>query len=785
MCRLNLDSSLSYLWERTRSVDERVQTSFRQHLQQLLPSDFSILAVGGYGRNEQFPHSDVDLLFLSAKAEPTAQQREAISSFLRDLWDSGLRASHSLRTIEDCCTLHEGNLELTISLLDQRLVAGDKALHARLVPRLETFLKSKSNLVARELVAKTRARHQQFQGTIYHLEPNVKESPGCLRDLQVVRWLSRLLEKTPSPAIADAFEFLASIRRQLHERHGRDNNILNFESQDALSSSPENLMRDFYRHARFVFRSVTRLMDPVESKDRALLSHFRDFRSRVSTSEFTVSREMILARSPQLLASDSGLILRLFQFIGRHGFRMAPDTEQRLEAFPSQPAALTWKDVKEILNLPQASKALRAMHETGVLGKLFPEWSEIECLVVRDFYHRYTVDEHTIVAIENASAPTDSRFQALLSEIGRPDLLRLALVFHDIGKGDGDHVVESAKIARKVMDRWKAPAEDRETVAFLVEQHLTLSAVMNKRDLTDPTTADELSERIGTIERLKLLTLLTYADIGAVFPGALTPWRLEQLWRTYCLAAEKLTRELESDRIHDAEGRSQEEAAFLEGLPARYLKTHTAAEIANHMTMALEAKEKGAAATVERADDAWRVAVVSSDRPFLFASLAGALAGSGLNIVKAEAFSNAQGQVVDTFAVEDAHRNLELNPEEVIRLRKTLVKVALGEKDAQTMLRSRPKPSGWRASLNPRVRFDNRAATGATLIEIVAEDRPGLLFELATALSRSGCDIDVVLIDTEAHQALDVFYVRYSGGRLPEDLHAPLREQLLSICSVT
>ena len=770
--------------ERTLSVDERVRSSFDTHLKRVFPEGLAVLAVGGYGRKEQFPHSDVDLLFLSAKAEPTPAQREAMATFLREVWDGGLRASHSFRTVEDCAELHEGNLELTISLIDRRFLCGDGALIDKLVPKLDSFLNARNTVIARELVAKTRERHSRHQDTIYHLEPNVKEAPGGLRDLQVVRWLSRLLGKSEPAAFPDALEFLADVRSRLHERFARDNNILNFESQDAVSAAPELLMRDYYRHARIVFRAATRLMDPVESKDRPLLSQFRDFRSRVSTSEFTVSREMIYARSPQLLATDTGLVLRLFQFVGRHGFRMAPDTEQRLDAVAPNAGALAWRDVKELLSLPQPAKALRAMHETGVLGRYLPEWKEVECMVLRDFYHRYTVDEHTIVAIEHASAPSDKRFQSLLSEIGRPDLLRAALVFHDIGKGDGDHVVESARIARDVMNRWGAPEEDRETVAVLVEQHLTLSTVMSKRDLSDSGTAVELAARAGTIERLKLLTLLTYGDISAVFPGAMSPWRLEQLWRTHCVAADELTRELESDRIHLPQGRSAEESAFLEGLPARYLRTHPQKEIGRHLELAREASAKGAAADVGQADGTWRVTVASADRPFLFASLAGALAGFGLNILKAEAFSNAAGVVIDSFAAEDPHRTLELNPEEVQRLRKALVKVALGEKDAQAMLRSRPRPSGWRAKLSPRVRFDNEAAAGATLIEIVAEDRAGLLHDLAATLSRSGCDIDVVLIDTEAHQALDVFYVRYGGGRLPEDLHPPLREQLLAICSV-
>ena len=335
------------------------------------------------------------------------------------------------------------------------------------------------------------------------------------------------------------------------------------------------------------------------------------------------------------------------------------------------------------------------------------------------------------------------------------------------------------------MTRWGAPPEDIETVVFLVLQHITLSSVMSKRDLADPATARELAEQIGTIENLKLLTLLTYADISAVYPGAMTPWRLEQLWRVYLSTHEELTRELETDRIPASVsgGEASEEAALLEGLPARFLRTHSKAEIAALVALAREQRTEEAAVAIDRHLGVWRATVLAADRPALFASLAGALAGFGCNIVRAEAFGNARGLVLDTFAFEDPHRNLDQNPEEVDRLQRVLLRTALGKHNVTQLLEGRKRAHKQKRVLEPKVNISNHAVDRATLVEVLAADRPGLLHDLASAISGAGYDIDVVLIDTEADKALDVFYLKHGGGQVEEVRHAALRDQLLRACS--
>jgi [protein-PII] uridylyltransferase len=285
---------------------------------------------------------------------------------------------------------------------------------------------------------------------------------------------------------------------------------------------------------------------------------------------------------------------------------------------------------------------------------------------------------------------------------------------------------------------------------------------------------------VETIERLKLLTMLTYADISAVNPQAMTPWRLEQLWRAYLLAHEELTRELGTARIHDVLGLEPERTQFLEGLPTRYLRTHSASEIDGHLALARQLQSRPLAIEIEHERSTYRLTLLTRDRPALFAPVAGAISSFGLNILKAEAFSNAQGIAVDTFTFSDPHRTLELNPPEVDRLRGIVRKVVEGKQDATKLLRGRPKPLlSSRARLKPRVAFNNDASETATLIEIVAEDRPGLLYHLARTITEEGCNIEVVLIDTEAHKALDVFYVSKIGGEVEDRL----KNALMAACA--
>jgi len=789
----------------TGLVDGIAQAAYQATLEPASGGSAAMLAVGGFGRCELFPYSDVDILILLERESQAASLKDALSEFVRLFWDAGLRLSHSVRTVAECAELHEQNIELNISLLDRRLLAGSSDLNSKLEAKLGPFFDRHSRALAQHLARLARGRHRKFQDTFYHLEPDIKETPGGLRDLHLVGWLGKLRKSDAAAPglLAAPARFLNSLRCFLHYRDSRDQNLLSFEAQEELAAravslfpTPSEFMREYFRNARFIDSEARRTLDSTEKSETSLIHQFRDWRSRLSNGDFTVSQERVFLRTPAQLEKDPSLALRLFEFVARHGIPLAAETERRLEqnresfARYCKTGQPLWPALRAILSQPHAALALRAMHYTSLVQALFPEWEKITCLVVPDYYHRYTVDEHTLVAIERlaelaqAKDQTKLRFAEILSEIADQALLRFALLFHDAGKGDndGDHSRRSVHLARQAMQRIQMPKEDQARVEFLIEHHLDLSAVMNSRDLHDPATAALLAERIGTIEQLKLLAVLTYADISAVNPAAMTPWRLEQLWQTYRITHQELVRELETGRIRELPQELPEMAAFIKGFPTRYLRTHTPAEIEAHIALKELSRPTGAAVEIERQASVYRATIVARDRPALFSSLAGALSSFGMDILKAEAFANAQGLVLDTFVFADPKRTLDLNAQEIERLQQSLERAAQGKLNVEQLLKARPAPPKPKRRTQPSVHFDSEACETATLVEIIAEDRPGLLYDLASTFSAAACNIDVVLIDTEGHKAIDVFYVAADGKKLNPELEKLLGRKLLAAC---
>jgi [protein-PII] uridylyltransferase len=804
--------SLTALAERTAQVDRIVTEAASSSLFPMAPGGLAVLAVGGYGRRQLFPYSDVDVLLLYESERLAVASKDGISEFLQRLWDSGMRVSHSVRTPAECTEVHDSNTELNISLLDQRYLGGDRTLYARLVGKMPRFIIGNRDALIRNLSQLTRERHGKYANTFYHLEPNVKEGPGGLRDYQLICWLAQMRDTEPTRlGVADiaqdvqrAFRFLARLRCYLHCQSGRDNNVLSFEAQDVAAEQwhmgdPADWMREYYRHARAIYRAAIRQLESNEAQSNTLFTQFRDWRSRIANADFSVHRERAHFRSPQAMDFGPDVVLRFFEFIARHGIRPSFEAEQQIEARRSRLRAQCdesqplWPALSAIFSLPHAPLALRSMHETGVLTALFPELEHIECLVVRDFYHRYTVDEHTLVAYQNlwklgsADEQPLQSFGNLLREMQNYGALVFALIFHDSGKGvPGEgHIGGSLRLARTAMSRIQMPPQDGELVLFLIQKHLELSAAMQSRDLFDPQTIRDVAHQVATVERLKALTLLTYSDISAVNPNVMTPWRAEQLWQLYLMAYNELTRELESERIDDDPAGAPEMVEFLRGFPVRYLRTHDAAEIDAHIALEEKSRKRGVAVEIRKLDSAYQLTLVAAaDRPGLFAAAAGTLSSFGVNILKAEAFSNRRGLILDTFTFADPARTLELNPTEIDRLRMTAERVIAGKTDIRQLLRNRPKPvlPTRNARIPARVTFDGNASAAATLVEIVAEDRPGLLYDLASAFSSHGCNIEVVLIDTQAHKAIDVFYITEDGRKIEAEKREVLEEALRKAC---
>jgi len=804
--------AVTALAERTAQVDHLVSDSAASLLFPAIPAGLAVLAVGGYGRRQLFPYSDVDVLLLFESEKLALANKEAIAVFLQRLWDAGMRVSHSVRTPAECTEVHDKNIELNVSLLDQRYLAGDRALYARLVEKLPRFITANRDALIRNLSQLTRERHGKYADTFYHLEPNVKETPGGLRDFQLVCWLSQMRETDgsrlgmadPAAELQQAFRFLARLRCYLHCQSARDNNVLSYEAQDAAAEQwrmgdAAQWMRQYYRHARAIYRAAIRQLESNEAQSSSLFAQFRDWRSRLANADFSVHRERAHFRSPQALDAGPELVLRLFEFVARHGIRASFEAEQQIEArLPRlrdyfRDIRPVWPALSTILALPHAPLALRAMGGTGALTALFPELEQIECLVVRDFYHRYTVDEHTLVALQNLWSLRDADelplrpYGDLLREMQQPAVLLFALLFHDSGKGSpGEgHIDASLRLARSAMTRIQMPAHDRETALFLIRRHLELSSTMQARDLFDPQTVLDVAHQVETVERLKALVLITYADISAVNPDVMTPWRAEQLWQLYLMVYNELTRELETERIEIDSSGPPERQEFLRGFPTRYLRTRSETEIDEHLALESKNRKRGVGVDIRKLDSAYQLTMVTTaDRPGLFASVAGTLSSFGMNILKAEAFSNRRGLILDTFTFADPSRTLELNPTEIDRLRMIAERVIAGKTDVKELLRNRPKPSlpSRSARIAARVAFNSQASATATLVEIVAQDRPGLLYDLASAISKLGCNIEVVLIDTQAHKAIDVFYLTAGGKKLELGQQETLEEALRRAC---
>ena len=822
--------------DRSATVDQIVSGLFERMWPASQRDGCAVVAVGGYGRSELFPYSDVDLLFLFEKESAAERSKEALSQLLTALWDAQLRVSQSVRTISELMRLVDGNSELHISLLDLRFLAGDRAIYEELASRhLPKFFVRERKSLIRSLIQLAEERRREFGDTIYHLEPDIKEGPGGLRDLQLACWVAQLshvdAERIPASGehipselragLEEAKPFLFALRCYLHYFSGRDSNRLAFDLQETIAhdgsgkafrqvSSAADWMRDYFRHVRSIRRLAQRVIDEHAASRASLFSLLRNRRSNLSNRDFSVTHGRIFLRYSQAIESDPEIVLRLFRFVARHGLPPAPATErlvaEGLDAFRAWTAGAgnQWPLIAEILVLPHAYDALSAMHDTGALYALFPELEAIDCLVIRDFYHRYTVDEHTLLAIrtlhhlhQNPDEMT-LRFARLYDEVESPANLCLALLYHDVGKGSSEdgHVAQSAQAVAAAMARIRLDARDQRQVSFLVEQHLTMSHFLTKRDISDPETIEELVGIVGTIENLRALTLLTYADTSAVNPRAMTDWRKELLWQLYLAAFNRLTGETGDRRIggkaaapilariDDVEERGGV-ASFLEGFPERYLRTHSPEQVLTHYELSKQLEERSAATEIERRDSLYEVTVLTWDRPFLFASLCAAMAGFGLNIERAEAFSNDQGLVLDTFTVTLADgRAAELDEHDLRQLARTLRRVVEGREDVQKMLgrRRRFLGSRGRTPLEPDVSCDNETSSRATIFHVIAEDRTGLLYDLTSAFSRNGCSIEVVLSETQGRRAIDVFYVVAEARKLTAEEASQLLHDLRGAC---
>lgn len=798
------------------------------------PSGLGLLALGGYGRKLLFPYSDLDILFLFGNEKAELEFRPLIADFTRTLWDLGFRVSSAGRTIEECKRIEEDNAEFHLALLDRRFLAGDGELFEKLDNRvLPSSERQARTFLLAELHKLTKDRLTRYGNTIFHLEPNVKEAPGGLRDYQATVWLRQISgepkEILNSSALEEdlagtAVEFLSAIRCFLHYSNARNDNTLTYELQaaaaekslgisDGVQRNAAEWMRLYFRHARSLNRQLLRYLEQkptmAQTLRQRLFSAARATRFEPSNGKPFAVRDGMFEVLDQPAMSDRAVTFALFAEAARTGIPLSRRAERAIgyimkhPELPVRNADIAWPLLREILAADFPGLALRPMQRLGLLMEVLPEFSQIDSLVVRDFYHRYTVDEHSLRTIEHLqelSDPPDARgthFQSLWKTVERRDLLILALLLHDVGKGMAmeNHVAGSLSALATAAERLRLSDDEKNEVSFLIEHHLDMSATVQRRDIFDPSTVSSFAASVSNQERLQRLCLLTYADIHAVNPEALTPWKADMLWQLFAATSNYFSHTLDRDRLHASDERSlleqvrahaagatiQEIECFLEGFPRRYLAVHSPAEIAVHFELYQRLSSEPVQVELQKARHAFSLTILTADRPRLFATIAGVLAGWGMNIIKADAFANAAGVVLDTFHFSDLHRTLELNPTEGERFQRSLIDVVNGKAPLEPLLAGRDMASRARppkVAIETRTSFDDSSSEHSTLLEIVAQDRPGLLYEMGSTLARLGCNIEVALIDTEGQKVIDVFYLTEGGKKLALSKQETLRDSL-------
>src|SRR6267143_2103532 len=799
-----------------------------------VPVPLSLVATGGYGRRELAPRSDIDLLALlpDGRDGPARARANLIAEHLhRAVWDAGLEAGYAARTLDQCVDLAREDHTIRTALLDGRLVAGNPELFKGLERATVTELEQRrvEEFISDKL-EEFNERRVRYGGSVWLLEPHLKQGKGGLRDLQAALWIARVRHKVAGlgeagergllphrevTAARAARDLLWRFRNELHYATGRRDDRLTFDNQRRLATAlgytddrdgelgVEKLMRDAYIALQEIARASDALIDRCAIEDAPRRALKRVPRPQPIDDAFKIWNGRVTVNDKEVFARRPADMIRLYavaetwgrpvysyardllvQELQRLGPQLATDREAHFELW------------QLVVREGSDGSALMPLHELGVLGALFPEIARLRARAQHSIYHVYTVDTHTVFALQRLMrlragglVDVEPELTRIARAQQRPLVLMLGLLFHDLGKGLGpDHSARGAELVRAYAQRISLDPGDAADVEWLVLAHLQMSHLSQRRDLEDMALIESFARELRTVERLEMLYLLTYADMASVSPENWTEWKARLLRLLYekahaTLLAEELDQpahaeslELRRERLARAiEPLLDEPSArkavpeFARALPERYVGIVRADDAARHLKLWRVAKRTGfAAELLQRESGEAELILVASDRPGLLALFSAALAANGIDILAAEVNSLEDGIALDRFIVREpgggapAQGRWEAAHADLLRL-------FSGAEDPHRLVQRRLRRASWAASAAPavetKVRVDNVSSEDCTILDVFTQDRPGLLHAIADALHRAGASIEVARIATEGNRATDAFYLREASGR--------------------
>ncbi len=788
-----------------------------------------LIALGGYGRRELNPASDVDLMFLYPR-RPDGYVNAILHPVLSTLWDIGFVVGHSSRSIDDCVRIAESDPTSRTSMMEARYLIGQQEVYRAFSAKLErsVFYKRAGSFVRRKL-HESRERHLRYGASIYLQEPNIKEGPGGLRDLHTAIWIARATRRTRAlPELGQnellsqeeierwdsSLDFMLRLRNELHYLCRGKSDVLSLSLQEQVAADlgffdtdrsygVEDFMQRYYLAAKEISLLSEQLISRCTRGKSQVERVMSKLKARDIGDDLTeIDRQIhVLPKKRGLFREDPVRLLKVFWYAQQMGYSLSPEIKDSIradlhlidDAVRRSSRALGF--LLAILREPRGVAAtLRSMHELGALSAYIPEFAKLTCLVQFDFYHKYTVDEHTFLAIENLehleniSGFYGEEFRSIAADAKKLETLRLALLLHDIGKGEGHgHVTKGVALVDTILARMGIPEADAEDVRFLVGHHLLMSHIAQRLDLDEEAVVIDFAKQVQTLDRLKLLYLLTYADIRAVGPHVWTEWKGTLLWELYIKAHTILTRgvpvgEDELARAERVKSQLAQELSpeftveavkrHLQEAPTRYLLTTPLGKIASHLRL-IQRVQQG-----EEAASQWAAfplagysefTVCSYGRHGRFAQIVGSLTANGMNILSAQLFTLASGMVIRHFRVDSGKGSAIEDAQLWDRMMADLRDVLQDKVDVRELIWSRRKDvlarPLQRGALPPtKVDFDNLVSDAYTVLDIRTQDRLGLLYLISSTLSELSVDIRSAKITTEAEQVVDVFYVTDKDG---------------------